>query len=217
MEGRKLICQNDLIDNFKKYKPIELKVFYNMLYCYKEQVNYNPDLTDEEETYMEIDKLNGYLGKKHLSDAEIRNIILNIPKGVYSKDKKGYISAFELIKYDEEYEEFVFKLTDTFKPLVDDVIKKFTVLELKYMANLSSSYSLRMFEFISKNKNLKEYKMPIEEFKRYFEIPKSYQMCVIEKRILKYCENDINSNTNLKVKIEKVKKQNKVTHILFKF
>lgn len=217
MEVRKLICQNDLIDSIKRYAPIELKVFYNMLYCYKDQFNYKPDLQDEECTYMEIYKLNGYLGKKNLSQKEIIDIIVNLPKGINSKDKKKYISVFESIVYDEEEDEIVYKITDTFKPFVDDVIKKFTVLELKSLSNLSSSYSLRMFEFISKNKGLDFYKMPIEDFRKYFKIPKTYTMCNIDQRVVNPCIIDINTKTNLKVKIEKVKSKNRVTHILFKF
>lgn len=216
MESRKLICKNDLIDSTKKYNPIQLRIFYNMLYCYKEQELYKKDLVEDENVvHMELSALENYLGKKHFVEKELIDIIQGIPKGIYSKDSFSYISVFDFIKYDSEYYEFVFKLNDGFKPFVDEIINNFTVLELKGLSELNSSYSQRMFEFVSKNKNIKDYTMKIDDFKKYFEIPDSYAMSDIDRRILKKCSEDINKKTNFNLRIEKIKKRNKVTHIIF--
>lgn len=215
MNNRKLICQNDLIDTRKKHNPTELKVFYNMLYCYKEQMAYtNPD---EEVISMDVSKLANYLGKKHLTENDLIDIIQNVPKGVYSKDGKTYLSAFDYLYYDEEEEAFKFEVEEKFKSYVDDVIKSFTIIELGSLSNLKSTYSQRMFEFVSKNKNIGVYLMPINEFKEYFNIPRSYAMCNIDQRILQPAKRDIDNNTNLTFNYTKVKKKNKVTHIRFTF
>jgi len=216
MKHRKLICKNDLVDMVKKYKPIELRVFYNMLYCAKEQRNFSVDFKDEEVIYMNLNKLNGYIGKKHFTEEELFKIIQGIPKGVFSKNGLNYISVFDFITCNEDGE-IEFRLNSSFRPMIDDVIKNFTVLELKDLSTLNSTYSQRLFEFTSKNKNLKFYKMPIDEFRTYFQIPKGYSMGNIDQRVINPMIGEINKKTNFTVSIKKIKKRNRVTHIMFTF
>lgn len=216
MKYRKLICKNDLIDMIKKYKPIELRVFYNMLYCAKEQRNFSVDFKDEEIVYMNLNKLNSYIGKKHFTEEELFKIIQGIPKGVFSKNGLNYISVFDFITCNEEGE-IEFRLNSSFRPMIDDVIKNFTVLELKDLSTLNSIYSQRLFEFTSKNNNLIHYLMPINDFRTYFQVPKSYSMCNIDQRIIEPMLKEINEKTDFTVSIRKIKKRNRVTHIKFTF
>lgn len=211
--GRKLLCQNDLIEAIKFHNSTELKVFYNLLYFYKEQQLYREPNYVVEEVEIDIYKLSNYLGKKNLTKNELKEIIVSIPKGIYSKDQLSYISVFEYIYCEGVF--IYYKVTESFRPYINDVIQNFTVLELKNMAELSSVYSIRMFEFISKNKNLGIYLMPINDFRDYFQVPDSYQISVITERILEYGTNEINSKTQFNVKYEKVKTRGKVSHIRF--
>ena len=215
MRDRNFICQNDLIDATKNYKGIELKAFYNMLYCAKEQTMYTIGFKDEEVTYMDADKITGFLGNKHFTRNDLINIITKIPKGIYSKNGKSYIAVFSFISFNEDTNEFEFKINADFKPYINDIISNFTILELKRLSAINGVYSQRLYEFISKNKGLKISTMKIEDFKEYFHIPKSYSMCNIDQRVLTPALKEINSVTDFKVVIKKLKESNRVTHIRF--
>lgn len=210
-----MICQNDLIDATKQYTTIELKIFYNMLYCCKAQ-SYSVDYGECEETYMSLSKLNNYIGEKHFTNSEIIAIISRIPKGIYFNNGLKYVSVFDYIEYDPENLELEFKVSDLFRPFIDNIIEQFTVLELKELSNLNSIYSQRLFEFASKNKNLGKYLMPIDQFKEYFKVPKSYSMCNIDQSIIGVAVNEVNLKTDFNISISKRKNKNKITHIDFK-
>lgn len=218
---REFICKNELIDMSKQYKVVELKIFYNMLYCHKEQQMFNPDLSEDGVTYMPLYKLDGYIGRKHRTDKELVKIIESIPKGLYTKKKKEYIAAFEYIKYNDDESAIEFKVCDRLIPLLDPLIeglaKRFTVLNMSELSMMNSIYSQRLYEFASKNKNLGRYLMPSEEFKEYFNVPESYRIDNIDKRIIKVMVDEVNKNTKLKVKVNKKKRRNIITHIEFIF
>lgn len=213
--SRTLICQNDVIEATKQYNTIELKVFYNMLYCCKEQSMYEVDFQDCEETYMELSKLDDFLGKKHFSKTEVVKIIAGIPKGIYFNNGLKYVSVFDYIEYDEDTLTIEFRISEIFRPFLFDVLEKFTVLQLKELSTLNSVYSQRLFEFASKNKNLKKYLMPINDFKEYFKIPKSYSMCNIDQTVIEVAVNEVNLKTEFNISTSKRKNKNKITHIEF--
>lgn len=216
MECRKLICKNDLMQMNKKYKPLELKAFYNMLYCYKEQKAFNKDLIEEEETYLELSHIKKYLNCGNYSNDEILNIIYNMPKGIYSRDRKHYVSVFDSIDIEED-DTICYKISDTFKHMLDDIIKDFTVFNLGELSQLKSNYSQKIYEIASRYKNQKDYRMTIEDFRRDLNIPDSYIMCNIDQRVIRPSEKEINDNTGLNISIGKLKKGRKVTHIVIKF
>jgi plasmid replication initiation protein len=59
--------------------------------------------------------------------------------------------------------------------------------------------------------------MKIEDFKAYFQVPKSYKMGNIDQIILNPAIEELNSKTNIKCSISKRKKGRNITHINFKF
>ena len=95
--------------------------------------------------------------------------------------------------------------------------ENFTFLDIKEISKLKSVYSHILYEFASKNKELRYYLMPIDEFKKYFQVPKKYSMSNIDQRILDPIVKEVNEKTRFNIKITKVKKHNIVTHIRFTF
>lgn len=217
---RNLMCSNELIENVKKHNSVELKVFYNLLYAYKTATfRHSTFLEEEEEDDVEIEypvyQIQDYLGKKHLSLRDIKQIILDMPKIIYNKDKLGFISVFDTLNFEEDTGIIRFTLANTFKHHVGDLLQNFTMLELSQLSNLSSVYSQRLFEFISKNRNIGTYKMPVDEFKNFFDISPTYTMGNIGQKILDPAIRDINDLTDFNVSVKKIKVGNKITHFLF--
>lgn len=222
---RHLICDNEIIEFKKKHNPLQLRVFYNLLYAYKDaEFKQGYDEEKIEEIEVDLEYLKICYDSKKASVSKAIELIQTIPKGVFSKDNKKYISTFGKIEFDEEYMCFKFTITDEFKPLLDKTskssiegtIKRFTVLELKEFSFLTSKYSQRTYELICKYRKLENnYTMPIDKFKKFYDIPKSYAMSDIDKRIIKVSEKEINDFTKYELTINKVKNKNKVTHMEF--
>lgn len=227
---RNFICKNDLIDATKRFSTLQLNIFYNLLYLIKEQraydtefseydpdfIGYQQDFGKTEASFVTFEKLEQRLGcKKHLTKEELINVISELPKGIYSKDGKSDIEVFSFIKYDEKWNEVKVKITEDFEPYLYDIAKEFTVLELKGLSSLGSTYAQRMFEFGSKHRNLPTYLMPIGDFKKYFKVPATYNMGNIDSRILKPSLIAVNAVAQFKMKATKIKSKNRVTHIKF--
>jgi plasmid replication initiation protein len=93
----------------------------------------------------------------------------------------------------------------------------FSKLNLNELLKLKTTYSQRMYELSLKFVNQGKYLMPIEDFKTFFNVPKCYKFCDINKNILIPAIKDINKNISLKVDYEKIKKRKSITHIYFTF
>lgn len=214
MKKRVLHCSNDLIEAYKLYSPIELRAFYNLLYLYKFK-DKNPDNEGIDLFEIDINNIASYLGRKHLSNSEIKDFIFSLPTQINFKNKIGFVSVFKVLYYDEEDECIKYEINERLLPYISEVKEKFTILELEVLAMLNSKYSQRMYEFICKNKALGFYPMRIEDFKEYFYVPDNYRMSEIDKRILNPVLKDINRNTKYELTINKRKNKNRVTHLEF--
>ena len=102
------------------------------------------------------------------------------------------------------------------KYILNSITNNFTKFELKEMIHLKSTYSKNMFRI------LKQYKhagyMKIKDFRERLDIPKTYQMNDITKRVLKPIINELFSIfNNLNINKIKAKKGRKIEWLEFTF
>lgn len=98
------------------------------------------------------------------------------------------------------------QVTDNFKYLVNDLQANFTSWELKQFTQLKSTYSKTAYRLLKQYRTKGEREFDIEEFKILFGIPKSYQACNIQTRVLKPILNELKPYF-LDLKIKPVKKR----------
>lgn len=94
----------------------------------------------------------------------------------------------------------------------------FTKFELREFTEINSSYAKTIYRKLKQFKNTGFYTVSIEEFKRLLDIPDSYRMYDIDRRILQKSMAELKPLfKSLSYKKEKAKKGNKIERISFIF
>lgn len=103
--------------------------------------------------------------------------------------------------------------------MISRLEEQFTKYHLMQISDLSSQYSVRLYELMAKYINLgNSRKYPIEEIRGLFGIGiNEYKsMSDFKKRVLDLATNEINKKTDITVKYEQFKAGRVITHLLFK-
>jgi len=129
-----------------------------------------------------------------------------------------------------EYRKGSGSLTVTLNPLITPHLlslrnKQHIKYPLKEAVNFSSSYTWRLYEILlSQRKSPREtngliageWTYEVEEIRKLLSIPDSYVWSNINKMLIKSIE-EIETETDLKITIERLKTARKITHVNFKF
>ncbi len=83
------------------------------------------------------------------------------------------------------------------KFVLNDIIRNFTKFELKELTNLKSSYSKTMFRLLKQYKHTGYLKLSMEDFRTRLDVSKPYQMCDINKRVLKPIAKELKKDEKL--------------------
>lgn len=107
-----------------------------------------------------------------------------------------------------------------FKNILNDIFGGFTKFELEEFTMLNSSYSKTAYRLLKQFRSTGYYIVQIDEFKRLFDIPESYQMNNIDQRVLSPIEKELPEYFK-NLKITKLRGRGKrkrfIEHIEFKF
>lgn len=103
--------------------------------------------------------------------------------------------------------------------MISRLEEQFTKYHLMQISDLSSQYSIRLYELMAKYINLgNSRKYPIKEIRGLFGIGiNEYKsMSDFKKRVLNLAVNEINKKTDITVQYEQFKSGRVITHLLFK-
>lgn len=217
-KDKNLICKNDIVDAVKDCNANQIKLFYSMLYNYKSEVRFvkKDALDDFELTFKEISKV---LKNSKISEERLFEIVDTMPNEIKMiKDKKLIrLPVFNYLEYNFDIKSIVYNVNSVFAEMFLEMLDQYTIIQLQQLSNLTSKYSQRLYELGRRYVGQTNYLMPIDDFKRYFQVPPSYQMSNIDSYILKPAIRELNEKTNIKCSISKKKSGVKITHILFTF
>ncbi len=99
-------------------------------------------------------------------------------------------------------------------------IKKKSLVLLKEadILNVKGKYSKRLYTLLAQWKHSKKYEVKINNFISLLEIPSSYKMSDIDKRVLNIAIKEIQEKTDIKnIKIEKIKNGRNIDKLIFTF
>lgn len=119
-----------------------------------------------------------------------------------------------------EKETVTIKVNTDFKHILNNIFDNFTKFELEEFTTLRSSYSKTAYRLLKQFRQSGYYIVQIDEFRRLFDIPKSYQMSDIDKRVLERIEDELPEFfKDLKITKLRGKGRRKrfIEHIEFKF
>lgn len=136
---------------------------------------------------------------------------------------------FPRVHIDKKREFLSVRVSEAFAYIFNNLMNNFTRFELAEFVNLSGKYTKTIYRLLKQYRSTGVFKIEFERFKEILDIPKSYQMCDIEKQILKPAIKELSSERSLFDQIrtpfknltyEKGKtkgKGNKITHLIFTF
>lgn len=212
---RHLYCGNEIIGSIKTHNLIQLKLFYNMLYWEREEQIKTNEIN--EGVMVELYTLKKILGRRY-SENEIEELIHSLPKEIELCGKlKGFISIYDYVVYNPSYKLLEYRFNHTFMEYADINFMGFSILELNEFARLRSRYSQRLYELYKHYEKLSNYNMRVETLYKYFNIPGTTNISEVARIGLNPAIKELDEKLGIKVRYDKTKKGNEITHLHFKF
>lgn len=131
--------------------------------------------------------------------------------------KVHWIAALEVNK---EKKEISIQWPQALIPYISQLCKEFTSYKLKYISNLQSVYSIRLYELLMQyqNRAKRERSFTVEDFKHLLELETEYNLFSnLKNRVIEPAVREINSKTNLLTQVEYIKMGKKVIKLKFVF
>lgn len=137
-------------------------------------------------------------------------------EGVNAKGSKRYWTTTLIISPD--YDDGVLRVSidPKLKPYLINLDRNYTKYELKYVMQMKSTYSIRLYELLKAEawKDSKKWTVPLDRYKQLLEIENEYERIFdLEKRVLKPSRDEINRLTDLTVDYIKIKKNKTIVAI----
>jgi len=138
----------------------------------------------------------------------------------YTNRNEKVIQKFVLFttyKIDIEKEVLEISVNPELEYILNNLTGNFTKFELKELTQLKSSHSKNMFRLLKQFKTTGYFKIGIDDFRERLDIPKSYRMSDIDKKVFKYINDEL-SHIFKDLRINKVRgKGRKIEYIEFFF
>ncbi len=219
--SKELVVYKDELNTvpLRKFNSKEMDLFFSI--CSKMR---NRDLNTITFDFEDLRELSNY--KMTATDHFTSDL-----EGIYSKliqldfrfeTEKKIIKFVLFTQYeiDKEEQTISISVNERFKHILNNISGDFTKFELIEFTSLNSSYSKTAYRFLKQFRSTGYYIVKIDEFKRLFDVPESYQMNDITKNILNRIEDELPQYfKNLKVtKLRgKGKRKRFIDYIEFKF
>ena len=177
---------NDI--SFRKFTSIELDVFFSICFLLKEK-----GVEEMNFSFDEIKKLIEYkftgIDRFYKDLKSMYKKLLNLTIS-YEKGEKGDREFTEFVLFNRytinEREKLIkIKMNPDFYFILNELTSNFTRFELREFAKLRSSYAKQMFKLLSQYNSTGVYIITVEEFKRILDIPTTYKMCDIDKKVIR--------------------------------
>lgn len=155
------------------------------------------------------------------TDHIVKNLFVKFAEFKY-KDENGKIfydlkHFIETVKYRDGV--FTFEINHLILPYFVDIKKEYTNFNYKYMVNLDSVYSLRMYMLLKQYENTadKTRKFELEELKKLLGILDTHRTYgQLKQKVLQPLVDKINNGSDINVEFTEIKIGKKVVEIEFK-
>lgn len=175
---------NDLIDlPLRRFNSSEIDILLALCYTCQEQGTKEIVLPfdkirqrshyqakDDNRFYRDIESMGDKLFSLHMKVGTERE---------YTK-----FVLFPTFKVSEKEQTVTIAVNEKFTYLLNDLSGNYTALELQQSSHLKSAYSKAMYKKLRKFRDTGEWIVTLEDFKIYLDIPKSYGLSDINKRVL---------------------------------
>jgi plasmid replication initiation protein len=133
--------------------------------------------------------------------------------------KEGFLifNWFSKIRYYHDERLFRVRIEEDLKPYLLQLRDRFVAVNLKYVLQFESQYSIRIYQLLKEYEKLKKRYFNVEELQDLLQVPKSYRRYDnFKRKVLEVAEKEINEHTDLFITIEEEKKGRKVNRLIFR-
>jgi plasmid replication initiation protein len=186
---------NHLIDALQKYSysSVELKLIAHLISHITEYDNQFDEKHINAKEFFNMNKIN----TKYINEF-CHKLLRKTFEVINRKNGNVVILAwFTDLEYSDST--LTYRFNDKLKPYLLDMKKSkyFTNYTYKYIHNLSSSYSIQIYELLKEFENKKGRKIMFEDFERILNIPNSYNAKKVESRILEKAKSELREHCDI--------------------
>ncbi|WP_436962308.1 replication initiation protein [Staphylococcus shinii] len=220
MSGETVIYRNEMnLVPFRNFTSVELDLFFAMCNKLKEQQSSTLHLSFNDLKTISKYNHNQRNNKRFVED--LQHVYDKMLQITYKRENDDVIERFVLFNHYKIHKSEKYLEISTSPQLIhilNSITADFTKFELEEVVSLKSSYSKNMFRLLKQYKHTGFLKFKIDDFRDRLDIPKSYQMNDINKRVLKPIIKELGALfPNLHINKIKAPKGRKIAYIEFIF
>lgn len=167
--------------------------------------------------FFDVDRATAYRclenGANGLYESEYRYVD-TLPNGTEKIQRYRFLSS---VSYSEGLGSVELTFTNETVPLIIGLSENFTKYEIEQIANLTSQYSLRLYELLARWRSVGKFEITLADLRFKFGLfDEEYtRMFDFKRYVLDFGINEINKNTNLTVKYEQNKQGRTIVGFTF--
>ena len=210
----RVIKGNPLIEAKFELTPIQTKLFLFLL------AKLDTSKTNFEPMIVVVKDFQKFIGTKgdSLYNHLKKEVEKMIGKRVYYKDDNVELNT-SLISgylYLEKEGAFLVEFPSLLKPFLLQLKENFTVIDIRNILGLDSSYAMRFYEICKEKERFKTFQYTVTEIKEMFSIENKYKNYFDFKvKIIIQAKNELQENSELYFDFEEIKQGKKVVAIRF--
>ena len=221
MQNKLVVKDNALINASYYLSLVEQRLLLLGIVEARDNQSQNNEFTIHVNSYINafcVDDSTAYLSIKdackHLKKREFT--FIRVVNGVSEKVESYWVQS---VAYAENSSYVKIRFTDDVMPLITKLEKHFTSYQLEKVKDLTSIYSIRLYELLISWKQTKKVELSLADLRLKLGVDDDeYKtMCNFKARVLDLAVSQINEHTDITVKYEQVKQGRTITGFKFTF
>jgi len=208
------VSLNDV--SFRKFNAKEQDLFFAI--CSKLKDRYTEEIVFSFDQLRELSRYNSTSVDRFMDDIEGTYAkLLNLSYGERTATRRRRFVLFTKYDIDSVAQTVTIGVNKEFQFLLND-FTSFVKFELDEYTDIASTYSKTLYRKLKQFRETGYYVVKVEEFRRLLDIPESYSMSDIDKRVLAPVKKELSPlYTNFRIRKIKARKQNKIDRLEFYF
>lgn len=191
MTGETVVYRNEMnLVPLRKFTSTEVDLFFTLCSKLKEQ-----DTRKLEIPFDELKHLSNYYSRsqeRFIKDLEhVYDKMLNLTYTEHNGKSFKKFVLFTSYELNAEDEYLSISINNDLKHVLNSITSDFTKFELQEMTYLKSTYAKNMFRILKQYKHTGYFKIGMDDLRERLDIPKSYKMNDINKRVFKPIINEL--------------------------
>lgn len=208
------VSLNDV--SFRKFTAKEQDLFFAI--CSKLKDQYTDEIVFSFDQLRELSKYASTSVERFMDDIEATYVkLLNLNYGERTETRRRRFVLFTKYDINSVTQTVTIGVNKDFQFLLND-FSSFVKFELDEYTDISSTYAKNLYRKLKQFKETGYYVVKVDEFRRLLDIPESYSMSAIDKRVLTPIRKELAPMyERFQIKKVKARKGNKIDRLEFYF